>query len=233
MRLHRHPREANMAAAAFALNSVALPRQAPARRPRAAAARVTSAHAVQPPPPTSRRAVLRSGAAALLALALPARPPAATAAAVATDPAADAVRAVAMCVRVLGPVERYVRVGAWDRARTNVNYCSRVLQLRTRMRAGAETLASDDAYLTAMEAAAEVSNLLTSADSSIYTAGFIPQADDEVDPEQRQYQTAAYRFLGEASEYLQAFLGVFDEDVVAAAAADAKTARYEIRVEEP
>lgn len=180
-------------------------------------------------PATSRRTLLRGLSLAALGLALP-RP--SRAAAAKADPAREGVEAVAMCLRVLGPVERYVRDGAWDRARTNVNYCSRVLAVRKKMLASADTLAADDAYLTAMEAGAEVANLFTNLDAAVYTAVFIP-AEDGVSLEQREYQEAAYRALNESYGYLDAYLGVFDPEMVAAAKENAKTAKYEIRVEAP
>lgn len=179
----------------------------------------------------SRRALLQSGALAAAALVLPTG---VVRAAPKPNPnaARDAVTAVAMCLRVLAPVERYVRQGAWDRARTNVNYCSRVLAVRRKMLDGADTLADDDAYLTAMEAAAEVPNLFTNLDAAVYTAVFIPADDGQVVLEQRQYQEAAYLALSESYRYLVVYLEQFDPQLVAKAKETAKTAKYEIRVEE-
>lgn len=178
----------------------------------------------------SRRALLRSGVLAAAALALPG---AAARAAPKPNPnaARDAVTTVAMCLRVLAPVERYVREGAWDRARTNVNYCSRVLAVRPKMLGGADTLVDDEAYLSAMEAVAEVPNLFTMLDAALYTAVFIPADDGQVVLEQRQYQEAAWRALDDSCRYLVQYLDQFPSDMVATAKEVAGTSRYEIKVE--
>jgi hypothetical protein len=188
--------------------------------------RVPHCGASPPSAAPTRRALLHGLVVAAFAAAVPPLP------SLATDAAREGVEAVAMCQHVLGPVRRYVDTGAWDRARTSVNYCTRVLAVRKKMLAGADALSADEAYLTAMEAAAEVPNLFTSLDAAVYTAVFIP-AEDGVSLEQREYQQAAYRALGEATGYLDAYLAVFDKDLVAAAKAMAKTAKYEIRVDDP
>lgn len=200
------------------------------RRPRTASLLPTCALSATPPRASpSRRAVLRGCTAAVFAALLAPRAASADAAAAAR---AEGLRTAAMCVRVLGPVDRYVREGAWDRARTNVNYCSRVLAVKKRMVAAAEAMEKDEDYLVAMEAAAEVTQLLTVADTSVYTAVFIP-SDEGVNPEQRQYQRAAFAALDEARSYLSKFLEIYGEAEVGKAMDMASKARYEIRVEDP
>lgn len=177
-------------------------------------------------PPLTRRAVLQTSALALLGAALPLPSLAAQ------DPSLDAIAAVTQTLFVLRPVERYIREGSWDKARTNVNYCSRILALRKRMQAGADAIKDDDKYLAAMEAVAEVPSLLTQLDASVYTAVFIP-AEDGVSLEQREYQDVAYASLRGTQEYLGAFLKQFDGEEVEKATKVAESVKYDIRIDSP
>lgn len=194
----------------------------PLRRPRPSSATTPSASLR----PVTRRAVLQTSALALLAAAVP------LPSAAAPDPALDAIAAVTQTLFVLRPVERYIREGSWDKARTSVNYCSRILALRKRMQAGADALKDDDKYLAAMEAVAEVPSLLTQLDASVYTAVFIP-AEDGVSLEQREYQDVAYASLKGTQEYLRTFLNQFDGGEVEKATQVAQSAKYEIRIDSP
>lgn len=221
-----------MALAAFSASAPLLRPTRASRRPRPVS------RASAPPAGTgvstarrthTRRTVVQGGSA--LALAVLLSPPA-PAAAADTSAAArrDGLGTATMCMHVLAPVERYVRDGAWDKARTNINYCTRVLSLRKKMQAAAEAMAGDDDYLTGMEAAGEVAQLLTVADSSVYTAIFIP-SEEGVNPEQRQYQRAAFSALSDVNDYLQRFVALYGRDEVDEANAMAKKAKYEIQVE--
>jgi hypothetical protein len=144
----------------------------------------------------------------------------------------DAVLPVAMCMHVLEPMHRYITAGAWDKARTNVNYCTRVLAIRKKMHTAAEILV-DDAFYDGTEFAEELINILTQLDASVYTPIFIA-SEDGVSPEQRKYQKEAFLFLEEAQSYLNKFMALFPENAVSAAKEAAKSGKlYEIRVESP
>lgn len=136
---------------------------------------------------------------------------------------------VVMCRTIMSPVKRYISEGAWDKGRTNVNYCTRVLALRSRMRDAAEQLEGDDFY-EAMEIMGEMSNTMTQLDASLYTPLFIP-ADEGISVEQRKYQTQAFAFYEDAVGYLDSFLGKVPGASLEKARTAAAAEKYEIRME--
>ncbi|CAN8071320.1 unnamed protein product [Agarophyton chilense] len=173
----------------------------------------------------SRRAVLR--ALPLLPLLLPSFP------AVASPPPPPldkSVTPVLMCRRIMTPVQRYIREGAWDKGRTNVNYCTRVLALRKNMRAAAEQLRGDD-YYDALDISADLENTMTQLDASLYTPLFIP-ADDGVSVEQAKYQAQASNYYADAVSSIDTFLSKLPADVLERARTKAAAAKFEISFEE-
>lgn len=147
----------------------------------------------------------------------------------AAQPLEQTVAPVVMCRTIMNPVRRYIQEGAWDKGRTNVNYCTRILALRKNMKTVAEQLSGDD-YYDALDIAAEIENTMAQLDASLYTPLFIP-ADDGVSLEQRKYQMEATIFYSEAMQYLDSFLNLVPSDVLDRARARADKARYEIKFE--
>lgn len=141
----------------------------------------------------------------------------------------QAVVPIAMCQYVLNPVERYIKEGSWDRARTNVNYCTRVLAVRKNMQAAAKFL-SGDGYYDGMEIAGDVENLFTQLDASVYTPIFIP-SDDGVSLEQRKYQTEAFDYLKDIVDCLDRFLRLFSDEDREYGMQAARSAKYQIIVD--
>ncbi len=141
---------------------------------------------------------------------------------------------VVMCRTVLNPVRRYIETGRWDRARTNVNYCSRVLGLKKRMRGAGEFL-EGDAYFDALEIAADLDINLTQLDASVYTPLFISGSDDDeygISVEQRKYQNAALNYYDVAVGQLDEYLSKIPPEALEAARALASKQSYEITVEQ-
>jgi len=50
------------------------------------------------------------------------------------------LRGICECERVMQPVRRYIEAGQWDKARTNINYCTRNLRLKTVMKQASDFL---------------------------------------------------------------------------------------------
>lgn len=137
---------------------------------------------------------------------------------------------IIQCRRVLGAVPRYIDAGAWDKGRTNVNYCTRVLALRRNMRDVAERLDGDAFYdgLTLME---DVANAMTQLDASLYTPLFIPGDDGQITVEQRRYQEQAREFYFIAVNGLDRFLSNLPADDLQSATSIANATKYEIDLE--
>lgn len=136
---------------------------------------------------------------------------------------------VVMCRAVMSPVRRYIEEGAWDKGRTNVNYCTRVLGLRSRMRDAAQQL-EGDAFYDAMDIMSEMSNIMTQLDASLYTPLFIP-ADEGISVEQQKYQQQAFGFYNDAVQYLDSFLSKVPGNALEKAKQAAAKEKYEIKVE--
>ena len=93
---------------------------------------------------------------------------------------------LSQCRAALPPIRSYLKAGKWDKARTNVNYCTRVLRLSTSIRSYATALGGD-AYYDALDVLSDVMNLTTQLDASAYTAGFIPADEGEIPLEAKKY----------------------------------------------
>lgn len=135
---------------------------------------------------------------------------------------------------VLNPVGRYIRTGQWDRARTNVNYATKVLALKRRIRGAAEFL-DGDAYYTFLELATELEDTLVQLDATVYTPIFISGADDDeygVSVEQRKYQTAAVQYLDTVLESFDTLFSNVDDAVLQNARSAAKKQKFEIPIED-
>lgn len=137
---------------------------------------------------------------------------------------------IIMCRRVMEPVGRYIEEGAWDKGRTNVNYCTRVLAMRKNMRDAADQL-SGDAYYDALDIMGEMVNNMSQLDASLYTPLFIPADDGQVTSEQGKYQSQARGFYKDALDGLNSFLNLIPEEVMKIATAIADKTKYEIPIE--
>lgn len=178
--------------------------------------------APSPPSPFPRRTILRS--LSLLPLTLL---PTAAAKADALQPP---LTSIIMCQRVMRPVSRYIEEGKWDKGRTAVNYCTRVLALRRNMKQAAD-LFDGDAYYDAVELMADTANTMTQLDATLYTPLFIA-SDEGINPEQRRYQDQARVFYAEAISNLETFLRLAPENSLAPARHAAENANFQIRIEE-
>jgi hypothetical protein len=74
-----------------------------------------------------------------------------------------------MCEVVLRPLPRFLQRGEWDKARTNIAYCTRFLAVKKNMQSAAESL-PDQNYFKAMDAVSELPELFTQMDASVYVA---------------------------------------------------------------
>lgn len=136
---------------------------------------------------------------------------------------------VVMCRKIMSPVGRYIEQGEWDKGRTNVNYCTRILALRSRMRDASEQL-DGDAFYDALDITEEMSNTMTQLDASLYTPLFIP-SDEGISAEQRIYQQQAFGFYNDALKYLDTFLTKVPGEAFERAKEAASKAKYEIKFE--
>ena len=136
---------------------------------------------------------------------------------------------VVMCRKIMSPVRRYIEEGEWDKGRTNVNYCTRVLALRKRMKDAAEQL-DGDAFYDAMDIMGEMTTTMTQLDASLYTPLFIP-SDEGISVEQKKYQKEAMLFYNDALQYLDTFLSKVPGEALEKAKLAAAKAKYEIRFE--
>lgn len=136
---------------------------------------------------------------------------------------------IVMCQRLMGPVDKYITDGAWDKGRTNVNYCTRVLAMRRNMKDAAQLL-QGDAYYDALDIMGDMENIMSQLDASLYTPLFIP-ADEGITPEQSKYQTQARGFYVQAVDGFDRFLKLVPDDILAKATDLANNAKYEINIE--
>lgn len=180
----------------------------------------------------SRRDVLRLLTVAPLTLAtLAGNSGLAAAAAAKKDGKLDKLTApIIMCRRVMQPVGRYIEEGAWDKGRTNVNYCTRVLAMRKNMRDAADLL-TGDSYYDALDIMGEMVNNMSQLDASLYTPLFIPADDGQVTSEQGKYQSQARGFYNDAVDGLDNFLALVPRDVMEKATSIADSTKYEIPIE--
>ncbi|KAK4533193.1 hypothetical protein CCYA_CCYA16G4075 [Cyanidiococcus yangmingshanensis] len=127
------------------------------------------------------------------------------------------VQAVIICRELLEPIPRYVEDGAWDKARSNVNYCTRTLRLKSALRAVTDQLLTPeydlDRHETAKRLVNDLPNLMTQLDATLYTPIFIA-SDQGVSPGQRKYGNEALDYLGQAKQMLECFLELIPEDVM-------------------
>lgn len=148
----------------------------------------------------------------------------------ATPTLSDHVAPVIMCRRLLPSLSRYISEGSWNKGRTNVNYCTRILALRRNMKDAASFLVGDP-YYDALDISAELSIVMTQLDASLYTPLFIP-ADEGVSLEQRKYQTEANDYYEQALQYIDTFLTLIPSSDLQKATLKAANSSYQILVED-
>lgn len=137
---------------------------------------------------------------------------------------------IVMCQRLMTPVDKYITDGAWDKGRTNVNYCTRVLAMRRNMKDAAQLL-QGDAYYDALDIMGDMENIMSQLDASLYTPLFIPADEGDITPEQSKYQTQARGFYMQAVDGFDRFLKLVPDDVLVKATDLANNAKYEINIE--
>ncbi|KAK4535054.1 hypothetical protein CDCA_CDCA03G1079 [Cyanidium caldarium] len=169
------------------------------------------------PPPLStllsrRRCILSSALLIFLATLTPS-----SLSARSTRPDVDAsVQAVVLCRQLLEPIPRYVSSASWDKARSNVNYCTRNLRLHTAMLTVTREVLTPSVGQAAsdegMVLANELDNIFTQLDASLYTPIFMP-SNDEITTGQRKYANEALIYLQEAREHLERFVQLLPESL--------------------
>ena len=170
-----------------------------------------------PPPPLStllsrRRCILSSALLIFLATLTPS-----SLSARSTRPDVDtSVQAVVLCRQLLEPIPRYVSSASWDKARSNVNYCTRNLRLHTAMLTVTREVLTPSVGQAAsdegMVLANELDNIFTQLDASLYTPIFMP-SNDEITTGQRKYANEALIYLQEAREHLERFVQLLPESL--------------------
>lgn len=111
------------------------------------------------------------------------------------------------CRAALRPIRGYLNAGKWDKARTNVNYCTRVLRLATNIRLYAGALGGN-AYYDALDVLSDVMTWTTQLDASAYSAGFIPATEGEIPAEAQKYREQGLLFLDEAEGLMDQLLAL-------------------------
>ncbi|OSX69233.1 hypothetical protein BU14_1714s0002 [Porphyra umbilicalis] len=193
----------------------ALPVRAPAVCPTGAPGRQrTVVVAVARATDLPRRELLAVAAAAALGVSLqPAGIARAAEVAVANPKSLDEpLTSLVQCRAALPPIRGYLKAGKWDKARTNVNYCTRVLRLSTNIRTYATALGGD-AYYDALDVLSDVMNLTTQLDASAYTAGFIPADEGEIPLEAKKYMEQGLAFLDEVEGLMDQLLALAGSNV--------------------
>jgi hypothetical protein len=138
------------------------------------------------------------------------------------------VQAVMVCRELLEPIPRYVESGSWDKARSNVNYCTRTLRLHTALRAVTDRLLTPEYDLekheSAMRVSSDLPNVMTQLDATLYTPIFMA-SDQGVSPAQRKYGDEALGYLEQAKQMLDHYLSLLPSEVTARNAAAAAQMR--------
>ncbi|EME29097.1 uncharacterized protein Gasu_34880 [Galdieria sulphuraria] len=113
---------------------------------------------------------------------------------------------IIQCRQLLDPVEGYLNNGNWDKARTSVNYCTRVLRLKTNMKTVTNLLSEDTLKDKAIEYTVDIDNAMSQLDASAYTPNFIPSDARGVTDQNQKYQMQAKDFYHKVIQELDAFL---------------------------
>jgi len=123
----------------------------------------------------------------------------------------EAIATVFVCRRAMDPVKGYIAEGQWDRARSNVNYCTRVLRLNSVLK----KVSNDIDEVEGLEIAGDLLNTMSDLDSSIYTPIF---AFDTASGTQRsfaKYQKECYRYYDESVALLDRFIQLLPSELLA------------------
>jgi hypothetical protein len=115
---------------------------------------------------------------------------------------------IVQCRQLLDSVEGYLNNANWDKARTNVNYCTRVLRLKTNMKNVTSLLSEDNLKDKAIEYTVDIDNAMTQLDASAYTPNFIPSDTGGITDQNQKYQMQAKNFYYKVIQELDAFLGL-------------------------
>ncbi|GJQ14674.1 hypothetical protein GpartN1_g6465.t1 [Galdieria partita] len=113
---------------------------------------------------------------------------------------------IIQCRQLLDPVEGYLNNANWDKARTSVNYCTRVLRLKTNMKTVSNLLSEDNLKDKAIEYTVDIDNAMSQLDASAYTPNFIPSDTRGITDQNEKYQTQAKDFYHKVIQELDAFL---------------------------
>eukprot|EP00871_Galdieria_phlegrea_P001562 jgi/Galph1/2406/GphlegSOOS_G1075.1 len=112
---------------------------------------------------------------------------------------------IVQCRQILSPVNDYLENGQWDKARTNVNYCTRVLRLKTNMKNVTSLLPDVSSKDKAIEYVVDIDNFMSQLDASAYTPNFIPSDTSGVNDQNQKYKNQA-KFYEKVIQDLDNFL---------------------------
>jgi|EP00624_Nannochloropsis_granulata_P000985 hypothetical protein len=103
----------------------------------------------------------------------------------------ECVSKLLLSKKVLQPVAKYIKIGQYDPARTNIKYVTNQFRLKKAMERIVLLAFEKDVSQSKLDEAAEVTavidNTLSQLDSSVYTQIFIP-TDGEISPDALKYQ---------------------------------------------
>uniref|UniRef100_A0A0G4FCF0 Uncharacterized protein n=1 Tax=Chromera velia CCMP2878 TaxID=1169474 RepID=A0A0G4FCF0_9ALVE len=119
----------------------------------------------------------------------------------------DALAQIMQCKPVLLYVREFVDKGLWDRARSNVNWCSRRYAIYRNMMKVSEEAEGVDS-IEGIEIAAAENLALTFLDSTAYQPIFAFDTASGNIETMRKYQATCYRYLDESLELLDKFLAL-------------------------
>lgn len=144
-----------------------------------------------------------TGASPLAAFAKDSKPPAAS--------FEECVSKLLLSKKVLQPVGKYIKVGLYDPARTNIKYVTNQFRLKKAMERIVLLAFEKDVPQSKLDDAAEVTavidNTLSQLDSSVYTQIFIP-TDGEISPDALKYQKQAFEFYDTALDSIEKVLSL-------------------------
>lgn len=114
----------------------------------------------------------------------------------------ESIGAVLLSKKVMEPVRRYIEIGQYDPARSNIKYVTNQLRIKKAMEkavdlAITESEVDPDVLEAGAEGSAMIDNLLSQLDSSVYTNIFVPTEGDEFGPTAEKYRQQAFGFYEE------------------------------------
>ncbi|KAM3573202.1 hypothetical protein VYU27_004805 [Nannochloropsis oceanica] len=132
----------------------------------------------------------------------------------------ECVSKLLLSKKVLQPVAKYIKIGQYDPARTNIKYVTNQFRLKKAMERIVLLAFEKDVSQSKLDEAAEVTavidNTLSQLDSSVYTQIFIP-TDGEISPDALKYQKQAFEFYDTVLDSIDKVLSLAGAEDISAA----------------